>query len=68
MTSNDRFLAFSATLFSAVAIAHAMRVAAQWPLAVGSWSIPSSLSIAAAAIIGGLSVWALSLLRQQRAR
>ena len=68
MTSNDRFLAISATVFAAVTLAHVARIVAQWPLEIGSWSIPFGLSAFAAIVTAGLCAWALSLLRKHGAR
>jgi biotin transporter BioY len=68
MTANNRFLAISAALFAVATLAHVTRVVAQWPLAIGSWSIPFSLSVFAAIIAACLCAWALALLRSQSAR
>lgn len=64
MTANNRYLAISATLFAVVALAHLVRILAQWPIAIGSWSVPFGLSAFAAIVTASLCTWAIALLRE----
>ncbi|MGZ8216677.1 DUF2956 domain-containing protein [Methylomagnum sp.] len=46
-------------LFAAMALAHLARVWAGWNLVLGPWTIPSWLSVMAAALLVGLAAWLL---------
>jgi hypothetical protein len=66
MTSGQRYLVISASVFAVVAIAHVTRAIEQWPITVGPWSIPVELSWLAAVAAGALSLWSILLLRDRR--
>jgi hypothetical protein len=44
-------------LFAAMAVAHLARVFGGWVLIVGTWAVPSWVSLAAAGLLAGLSSW-----------
>ena len=64
MSSIKHYLTISAVLFGLVALAHLARAIAQWPLVIGTWSVPMALSWIAAIVTASLSVWAFSLVRR----
>lgn len=66
MSQTSRYLIISATIFAVVALAHLLRAIAQWPIAIGPWTVPVGLSWVAALFAAGLSGWAMSLLRKTR--
>ena len=66
MTSRQRYLVISATVFAIVALAHLVRAIQQWPITIGPWNVPVELSWLAAIATGALSLWATLLLRERR--
>ena len=66
MTSRQRYLVISATVFAVVGIAHLVRAIERWPITVGPWNVPVDLSWLAAIATGALSLWAILLLRDRK--
>jgi hypothetical protein len=65
MSSRQRYLVISATVFAVVAVAHLVRAVQQWPIAIGPWNVPVDLSWLGAVAAGALSLWAILLLRDR---
>ena len=65
MTSQQRYLVISASVFAVVAIAHVTRAIEQWPIMIGPWSVPVELSWLGAIASGALSLWSILLLRDR---
>ena len=65
MTSRQRYLVISATVFGFVAGAHLVRAIKAWPITIGPWSVPVDLSWLGAVAAGALSLWAVLLLRER---
>jgi len=51
------YVAFSASIFAIVAVAHFVRLVRGWKVQIGSRSIPLSLSWAGLIISGLLALW-----------
>ena len=51
----------SGIIFVLVALAHLTRVAAQWDMLVGSWSVPSWASLVAVVVAGCMGYWGLRI-------
>lgn len=66
MTSQQRYLVISATVFAVVAAAHLTRAIEAWPITIGPWNVPVDISWLGALATGALSVWAILLLRDRR--
>jgi hypothetical protein len=56
----------SGIIFGVVALVHLLRLINQWPLILGPWSAPMSISWVAFIIAGYLSVWSFRLIRSAR--
>ena len=65
MSSRQRYLVISATVFAMVAAAHLVRAIKQWPITIGPWGVPVELSWLAAVASGALSAWAILLSRDR---
>jgi hypothetical protein len=48
-------------IFGLVALFHLVRIFAQWPLIIGDWSVPKSVSWVALTVAGGLALFGLRL-------
>ena len=48
-------------IFGLVALFHLVRIFAQWPLIIGDWSVPKSVSWVALIVAGGLALFGLRL-------
>ena len=44
-------------IFGLVALFHLVRIFADWPVIIGNWSVPKSVSWAALVIAGGLALF-----------
>ena len=66
MTSRQRYLVISGTVFAVVAVAHLIRAINAWPITIGRWNVPVEVSWLGAIATGALSLWALLLLRDNR--
>jgi hypothetical protein len=66
MTSRQRYLVISGTVFAVVALAHLTRAIEGWPITIGPWSVPLNLSWLGAIATGALSAWAILLLFERR--
>jgi hypothetical protein len=47
----------TALVFAIVAMLHVVRLLKRWPVHIGSYSVPMSLSLVGLAASGGLAVW-----------
>jgi len=65
MTSQQRYLVISASVFAVVAATHLTRAIERWPITIGSWSVPVELSWLGAIATGALSLWSILLLRDR---
>jgi len=65
MTSRQRYLVISETVFAVVASAHLVRAINAWPITIGTWNVPIELSWLGAIASGALSLWAILLLRER---
>lgn len=57
------YLQISGALFGLMALAHLFRLLRHWPVELAGTRVPLWASWAGLALAGGLSVWALRLLR-----
>ena len=60
------YLQISGTLFSLVALAHALRVFQKWPVEVAGWVLPMWVSVWGFLLTGALAVWAFRAVGQER--
>ena len=65
MTSRQRYLVISATVFAFVAGAHLVRAIKAWPITIGPWNVPVDVSWLGAIATAALSLWAVLLLRDR---
>jgi hypothetical protein len=56
--SRKTFLLVAGIIFALVALAHAVRIYMEWPVIIGSWSVPKSVSWIALIVAGGLALLA----------
>jgi len=56
----------SGTIFSVVAIAHALRVIQRWPIELAGWAVPMWVSVFGFLLTGALAVWAFRLVGQAK--
>jgi hypothetical protein len=49
------------TIFTLVALFHLLRIFEDWPVIVGDWSVPKSVSWVALIVAGGLALFGLRL-------
>jgi hypothetical protein len=52
------FSAVVGIIFAVVALAHAARIYMEWPVIIGDWSVPKSVSWVALVVAGGLALFA----------
>jgi hypothetical protein len=57
------YLQISGTLFGLIALAHLLRLFRHWPVELAGNILPLWASWVGLALAGGLSIWALRLLR-----
>jgi hypothetical protein len=57
------YLQVSATLFGLLALGHLLRLLRGWPAEIAGRMVPVWMSVVALIVAGGLSIWALRLLR-----
>ena len=55
---NRNYCITSGTIFTLVALVHVWRLVLDFPLQVGAWSVPRSLSGLGALVAAALAVWA----------
>jgi hypothetical protein len=55
----------SGTLFGLVAILHLLRIINQWPLVLGPWSAPISISWVGFIFLTCLSIWSFRLMNNK---
>ena len=53
-------------IFALVALAHAARIYMEWPVIIGDWSVPKSVSWIALMVASGLALFALRFLIENR--
>jgi hypothetical protein len=49
------------TIFTLVALFHLLRIFEDWPVIIGDWSVPKSVSSVALVVAGGLALLGLRL-------
>jgi len=57
------YLQISGTLFGLVALGHLLRLFRHWPVDLAGYAVPLWVSWIGVLLSGGLSVWALRLMR-----
>ncbi len=57
------YLQITGLLFGLIAVVHVLRLVRHWPIQMADYSVPVWTSWIGLAIAGGLSLWALRLLR-----
>jgi hypothetical protein len=50
------YLWFAGVIFSLVVLFHLIRIFEDWPVLIGDWSVPKSLSWVALIVAGGLAL------------
>jgi hypothetical protein len=55
------FSLVAGVIFTLVALFHLVRIFAGWPLIIGDWSVPKSVSWVALIVAGGLALLGLRL-------
>ena len=59
------FSLVAGVIFALVALFHLVRIFAQWPLIIGDWSVPKSVSWVALIVAGGLALVGLRLSQRE---
>jgi hypothetical protein len=57
------YLQISGTLFGLIAAGHLLRLFRHWPVDLAGYAVPLGVSWVGLLVAGGLSVWALRLVR-----
>ena len=57
------YLQISGTLFGLIAVGHLLRLFRHWPVDLAGYAVPLWVSWIGLLLTGGLSVWALRLVR-----
>lgn len=60
-----RFNMLAGVIFAAVALLHALRILMGWPVVIGGWVVPIWVSGIGLVVAGGLSYFAISLVRRR---
>lgn len=60
-----RFNMLAGMIFAAVALLHALRILMGWPVVIGGWMVPIWVSGIGLVVAGGLSYFAISLVRRR---
>jgi hypothetical protein len=55
------FSLVAGVIFAVVALFHLVRIFEEWPVAIGDWSVPKSVSWVALIVAGGLALLGLRL-------
>ena len=55
------FSLVAGVIFAVVALFHLVRIFAEWPVFIGDWSVPKSVSWVALIVAGGLALLGLRL-------
>jgi hypothetical protein len=63
-TSDKVYLVLSGTIFLLVAMLHLLRLIYQWPIVVGTWTVPYWVSYVGFAVASAYCVWAYWLCRK----
>ena len=61
------FFALVGIIFALVALAHAVRIYMEWPVIIGNWSVPKSVSWIAFMVTSGLALFAFRFAADSRA-
>jgi hypothetical protein len=59
------FSLVAGVIFAVVALFHLVRIFAEWPLIIGYWSVPKSVSWVAVIVAGGLALIGLRLSQRE---
>jgi hypothetical protein len=59
------FSLVAGVIFAVVALFHLVRIFAEWPLIIGDWSAPKSVSWVAVIVAGGLALIGLRLSQRE---
>ena len=54
----SKYLVVSGAIFGVIALLQAVRVVYQWPVQIADVDVPLWVSVAGAAVAGGMSIWA----------
>jgi hypothetical protein len=57
------YLQITGALFGLIAVVHVLRLIRHWPIQLAEYSVPLGASWVGLIIAGGLSIWAVRLLR-----
>jgi len=60
------YLQISGTLFGLIAVGHLLRLFRHWPVDLAGYTVPLWASWVGLVLAGGLSVWAVRLMRATR--
>jgi hypothetical protein len=60
-----RFNMVAGAIFAAVALLHALRILMAWPVVIGGWTVPMWVSGIGLVVAGGLTYFALNLVRRR---
>src|SRR5262249_25507196 len=60
------YFAVVGIIFALVALAHAVRIYMEWPVIIGDWSVPKSVSWVALVVAGGLALFAFRFAANSR--
>jgi hypothetical protein len=52
-------------IFAVVALLHLVRIFEEWPVAIGDWSVPKSVSWVALIVAGGVALLGLRLSQRE---
>ncbi len=58
------YLLFTTVLFALIGMVHLMRFLLGWTAVVGTWTVPSFVSLIAVALCAVLAIWGGQLLRR----
>ena len=57
------YLIISSVIFALIGLLHLLRIMFQWPIMVGTWTIPFTISLIAIMVAAVLIFWAFRLSR-----
>jgi hypothetical protein len=65
LTMNTKnYLIVSTVIFTVVAVVHLIRLTLGWPVELGTWNVPLSVSLIAVLISASVAMWGISLVRR----
>ncbi len=65
MNASRTYITITAIVFAIVGLVQLTRAIAEWPVVINGYSVPVLFSYPAAAVMLGLSGWAMAQLRQR---